>query len=154
MMICCCEERDQCRVGEGLFLALRLATNVADNNLPFKLAENGSIIVETAHDEVEGIKKFFNKENLKALMSVGDTWKNSFNNAVANIVKTYKTRCSCMRKLDDDNVLTLESHEVETTETCVRILNTDTKLSGLTIGCAEWTDIMHIINKNLNAGDN
>ena len=52
-----------------------------------------------AHDVVEGIKKFFNKEKPKAPLSMGDAGKNAFNDRVANIEKACKARASCIRVL-------------------------------------------------------
>ena len=53
---------------ERVFAAVRLTTKV-DDNLLFKVAEDGSCMVEKTHDMVESVKNFINNDDMKALMS-------------------------------------------------------------------------------------
>ena len=54
--------------------------NVIFDNLPYEVRTDGtrSNTVETTSGMIERIKKFIQKYEVKALMSLGDAWKQAF----------------------------------------------------------------------------
>ena len=130
---------------ETLFTTMGLTMNLSDGNRPFGEEERSNDHgAEASYDSIESPRHSVHKDNIKALMSMGDALKRTFSDRVAPVHPQNKKTCPNIDILKN-SALTLKSHGAGSDKTWVHLPPSHPIWQAVAIKEPEWTVLMEII---------
>ena len=136
------------KTGRQLRTALRKPVHSSQPAL-WRICRSKDHGVRDLYMMIESRGNLINNVNVKALMTMGDTWKRAFNDRVARIYPQCKKTCPKMDVLED-TALTSNRHDTGSVKTWVHLL---TNWQEVSIREPGWAVQMEIITKHVSDMD-
>ena len=89
---------------------MRLKTNLRDGKVSYDEEEKPRQRIQTTYGVIESIRNFINKDQIKAMMTMGDDLNRAFDDRVVRVHPTHKATCSNLEVMNNRD-LTLLSHD-------------------------------------------
>ena len=118
---------------ETFFTTMRLATNLSVGDRPVgEGGSGGEHGAQASSDMIGSLGHVIIKDNVKALMSMGDAWRKAFN-------EPHKNKSPHL-EIVENSALTSKGHDAGSVKTCVHLLHSH----------RIWTVLTHITKDNIN----
>ena len=119
-------------------------------SLPFEGEERVSGSgAEATYGMIKDCEKLFTKDNVTALMSMGEAWSIAFNDWVGRMQRHYEEQCMHLEVVDDSALSLKHSYDVGAIKTWVCMPEAYPGSQEVAFKDAEWSTLIQVIKTNL-----